>query len=110
MKRAIESDRVAFFDCDDTLILWNKVDLDLPVVTINGREFQVHTKHLQKIHDYCVMGFAVFVWSNSGYKWAAAVSEALGIEDKVISMCKPHRVFDDCSNLNDTIGSGYIKL
>jgi predicted HAD superfamily phosphohydrolase YqeG len=110
LPRVIESDRVAFFDCDDTLILWKKHDLDLPTVTINGREFQVHTKHLQKIHDYHVMGFTVFVWSNSGHKWAKAVAEALGVSEKVTCMCKPHRVFDDCTNLNDTIGSGYLKL
>lgn len=106
----LESDRVTFFDCDDTLILWKKHDLDLPTVTINGREFQVHTRHLQKIHDYHVMGFQVIIWSTSGHKWAKAVAEALEVSDKVLCMCKPHRVFDDCENLNDTIGSGYLKL
>lgn len=110
MNNVIESDRIVFFDCDDTLILWNKVDLDLPTVIINGREFQVHTKHLQKIHDYHVMGFTIFIWSNSGYKWAKTVAEALKVEDKIIAMCKPHRVFDDAKTLNDTIGHGYIKL
>lgn len=106
----IESDRVVFFDVDDTLILWKKHKSKLPTVTINGRKFQVHVKHLQKIHDYCVMGFTVFVWSNSGHKWAKAVAKALKVDNKVICMCKPHRVFDDCANLNDTIGSGYLKL
>jgi predicted HAD superfamily phosphohydrolase YqeG len=106
----IESDRVVFFDCDDTLILWKKHKSKLPTVTINGRKFQVHIKHLQKIHDYHVMGFTIFVWSNSGHKWAKAVSKALKVDKMVIAMCKPHRVFDDCRNLNDTIGSGYITL
>lgn len=110
MGQVIASDRVTFFDVDDTLILWDKISLDLPVVNINGREFQIHTKHLQKIHDYHLMGFIVFVWSNSGYKWAQTVTEALGVQDKVIAMCKPHRVFDDVKNLNDTIGHGYIEL
>lgn len=55
----IESDRTTFFDCDDTLIMWYKVKKDLPVVNINGREFQVHTKHVQKILDYHLMGFKV---------------------------------------------------
>lgn len=106
----IENDRVIMFDCDDTLILWKKHDLDLPTVIINGREFQVHKPHLQKILDYHVMGFQIFVWSNSGYKWAKTVTEALNIQDKVVAMCKPHRVFDDVKNLGDTIGHGYIEL
>lgn len=106
----IESDRVAMFDCDDTLVLWKHHDLELPTVVINGRVFQVHTKHLQKIHDYYTMGFTIFIWSNSGHKWAKTVADALGVGHMVTAMCKPHRVFDDCTDLNKTIGSGYIKL
>ena len=56
------------------------------------------------------MGFKIFVWSNSGYAWAHTVSKVLGVEDKVTSMCKPHRVFDDAKKLEDTIGYGYIKV
>lgn len=109
--KLIESDRVSFFDCDDTLIMWDKIDLDLPTVTINGRIFQIHTKHVQKILDYHTMGFITFVWSNSGHKWAESVVKALGLEDKVTYvMCKPHRIFDDVKKLEDTIGHGYIEL
>lgn len=107
----IQSDRVAFFDCDDTLILWNEVDKDLPTVSINDRKFQVHTKHVQKIKDYHTMDFYVIVWSNSGHKWAETVIKALGLEEYVDdAMCKPHRVFDDAKSLDDTIGHGYIEL
>lgn len=110
MGEVIETDRVVFFDVDDTLILWDRRDFDLPEVTINGRVFQVHSGHMKKIENYVTMDFKIFVWSNSGYKWAKKVTEALGIADKVTAMCKPHRVFDDCANLNDTIGSGYVDL
>ena len=107
----IDSDRTCFFDCDDTLIMWKKIDKDLPVVNINGRDFQVHVKHKQKIIDYHTMGFKVIVWSNSGHQWALQVVQVLDIEDKVdFVMCKPHRVFDDVQNLNDTIGHGYLDL
>lgn len=108
--QVVESDRIAFFDCDDTLILWNKIEKDLEVVTINDREFQVHEKHVQKIHDYHTMGFKVVVWSMSGHKWALAVVKALKLEDKVdFVMSKPHRCFDDVKDLKDTIKHGYLE-
>lgn len=106
----VENDRVTCFDCDDTLVLWSRVDADLPVVNINGRDFQVHTRHLQKIKDYHLMGFHVIVWSNSGHKWAETVAKAIGVFDLVTCMCKPHRVFDDCKILGDTIGHGYLPI
>lgn len=109
--QVVESDRVCFFDCDDTLILWDKIDKDLPVVNINGREFQVHTKHKQKIIDYHTMGFKVVVWSMSGHQWALFVVKALEVEDQVdFVMCKPHRVFDDVKDLKETIKHGYLDL
>lgn len=111
MFKRIESDRVTFFDVDDTLIMWNKIDLDLPIVNINGREFQVHTKHVQKIHDYHLMGFKVIVWSTSGHQWAEKVVKALHLEDKVdFVMCKPHRIFDDVKEIKDTLKHGFISL
>jgi hypothetical protein len=111
--QVIESDRVAFFDCDDTLIMWKPVEgVDLPEVVINGKKFWVHHKHLQKVHDYLCMGFTVFIWSNSGHKWARDVATNLGLEgkDNLYCICKPWRVFDDAKTLNDTIGHGYIPL
>lgn len=109
--KVIESDRTAFFDCDDTLILWKKVDKDLPTVYINDRTFQVHVAHVQKIKDYHTMGFTVIVWSNSGHKWAESVVKALGLEDKVdFAMSKPHRVFDDAADLSKTITCGYLPV
>lgn len=105
----IESDRVACFDCDDTLVLWKWHDMDLPTVVIEGREFQIHAAHLRKIHNYSILGYTIIVWSNSGYKWAQKVAEALGIDDKVIVMCKPHRCFDDAKSLDDTIKHGWLS-
>lgn len=107
----IKSDRVAFFDCDDTLIMWYKVDRTLPEVTINDRVFQVHTKHVQKIKDYNTLGWTVVVWSASGHEWAEKVVKALGLEKEVdFAMCKPHRVFDDVKEISETIKHGYIPL
>lgn len=106
----IENDRVTCMDVDDTLIFWSRVDADLPVVNINGRDFQIHTKHLQKIKDHHLMGFHVIIWSMSGHRWAHTVAKALGVESIVTCMCKPHRVFDDAKNLGDTIGHGYIPI
>lgn len=109
--RVIESDRTTFFDCDDTLIMWNRLDKELPVVTIGDREFQIHTKHVQKIKDYHLMGFIVVVWSTSGHNWAKTVVEALELEKYVdFVMCKPHRIFDDVEDISTTLKHGYIKL
>ncbi len=109
--QTINSDRVAFFDCDNTLIMWHKIDQDLPEVTINNRKFQVHTKHVQKIKDYHTLGHVVIVWSASGHEWARKVVEALGLQGYVnFAMCKPHRVFDDVKDISETIKHGYIPL
>ena len=105
----IRSDRVVFFDVDDTLIFWSDPLMDLPTISINGRTFWVHKKHVQKIRDYHLMNFKIFVWSNSGYEWAHLVCICLGVEDMVTAMCKPHRVFDDAKTLGDTIGHGWMK-
>jgi predicted HAD superfamily phosphohydrolase YqeG len=106
----IKSDRVVFFDVDDTLILWKKPEVDLPSININGKTFWIHTEHLRYIRKYHVLGFKIFVWSNSGYKWAEKVMKKLKIDKIVTAMCKPHRVFDDCKSLDDTMRHGWIKL
>lgn len=109
--KVIKSYRIVMMDTDDTIIMWKKLDLDLPIVNINGRDFQVHTKHVQKIHDYHLMGFKVIVWSTSGYQWAETVVKALGLENEVdFIMSKPHRIFDDVTEIKDTLKHGYLKL
>lgn len=109
--KVIESDRITFFDCDDTLIMWKCVNADLPTVQINDRTFQVHDKHVQKIRDYHTMGFIVVVWSMSGHKWAESVVKALGLQDCVdFAMSKPHRIFDDVKDISTTLKHGYIPL
>lgn len=109
--KVVKSDRISFFDVDDTLILWNEVDADLPIVYIGDREFQIHTGHVKKIKDHSLMGFTIVVWSNSGHKWAERIVKALGLEEYVdYAMCKPHRVFDDSKNLSDTIKHGYMPF
>lgn len=107
----LNTDRVAYFDVDNTLIIWevNQFPFTMSTVIINGREFGIHKAHLKKIKDYATMGFLVIVWSNSGHQWAKQVAEALGIEKLVYTTSKPHRVFDD-QPLNETIKSGYIEL
>lgn len=103
--KTIKSDRLAFFDCDDTLVLWPKLAKKvatysnrhkLPWVTINGKQFRVHKAHIQKMKDYHTLGFVIVVWSNSGHKWAETVVKKLKLGKYVsIVMSKPHRIFDD---------------
>jgi hydroxymethylpyrimidine pyrophosphatase-like HAD family hydrolase len=109
--QVVESDRVAFFDCDETLIFWEEQPHNLPTVIINGREFQVHNVHLDRMKRYFTMGWPVVVWSGSGYKWAKQVCEALGVADKVtLVMSKPHRIFDDQVDISKTLIHGYMPL
>ena len=96
----IKNDRTVFFDVDDTLIMWDHIDKELPIVEINNnghkRTFQVHHAHVQKIKNYSLLGMVVVVWSHSGYEWAEAVVKALDIEKHVdFAMSKPDRIFDD---------------
>lgn len=108
----IKSDRTTFFDCDDTLIMWDIAKYpNLERVNINGRLFGIHDKHVKKIEDYHTMGFTVIVWSTSGHKWAKAVVEALGLTEQVdYVMCKPHRIFDDVKEIKETLKHGYLPL
>src|SRR5208283_4395801 len=107
----VESDRTAFFDVDETLIFWTHQDADLPTVIINDREFQIHTKHIEKIRNYHIMGWVTFVWSGSGHAWAKTVVEALGLTTEVkYVMCKPHRIFDDQKDISTTLIHGFIPI
>ena len=109
--KTIESDRICFFDCDDTLIMWKPTGLDLPTIQIGGRLFEIHKGHYQKIIDYKLMGFIVIVWSTSGHKWAETVVTALDLSDTVdYCMSKPHRIFDDVKDISETLKHGYIPL
>lgn len=101
--KQIEHDNCAFFDVDDTLIMYSyplyeqdkaieiKIDDDHPSVWVVP-----HEKHIEAVRNHKAWGNGVVVWSRSGYKWAAAVVKALDLELYVdVVMAKPFYYYDD---------------
>jgi hypothetical protein len=99
--RIIDSDRTVMVDCDDTLCLWNLSDFDagdrVTIDYVNGpAEVVPHRKNINNLIKFWKLGYTVIVWSGSGYKWATAVTTALGLDDYVHTvMSKPMYYFDD---------------
>lgn len=93
-----------FFDCDDTLVMWRRPNADGSeddkVINIRFRRqnhplipHQPHIDYLKKKHSY---GCTIVVWSAGGYKWARAVTKALGLKDYVKHcISKPREYVDD---------------
>lgn len=106
------SDKVATFDVDDTLILWdedfkhndaNKIEVICPYDGTSSFHV-VHEQHLRFMRKLKARGFSIVVWSAAGTFWAEAVVKALGIEDTVdFVMSKPDKVIDDLKTPNQII-------
>ncbi len=97
----LNSNMVAYFDCDDTLVKWELADADDPSAVkfeLNDRVFykipiQVH---IDELKNQAMTGTALVVWSAGGADWAECVVKTLGLEEYVdVILCKPARVFDD---------------
>lgn len=111
----VESDNIAAFDVDDTLVMW-----DIPI----GREEEAidfdafgythrvlpHLAHIELLKEFKARGQMVIVWSQGGREWAMAVVRALGLEEYVdVVMCKPKWVIDDMPP-NAWISRSYLNL
>ena len=112
----LRSDRVCYFDVDETLILWvspeeaaqneNSIRLEH-----NGEERHIvpHSKHVQAVKDFKFRGQGVVVWSQGGYKWAAKVVQELKLEKYVdLVLCKPAWIFDD-KDPEEWLGKRYYE-
>lgn len=89
----LDNDQSVFFDCDETLILWDRKDSDL---TIEGIPVKIHERHVEELKKFKARGQLVVVWSSGGSKWARTVVETLGLRNHVdVVMAKPKWVFDD---------------
>jgi FMN phosphatase YigB (HAD superfamily) len=97
--------RWAYFDVDNTLIMWDKDfdDTQVPTVTFTDPynpkrvwQFPIHVSHVELLKIISERGDTVVVWSSAGQKWAQAVVKALKL-DKYVShiLQKPDSVFDD---------------
>ena len=92
----VDSDKVAFFDVDDTLILWDYKGEAEEYVQIGEERVVPHKKHIEILKQFHSRGQMVVVWSQGGWRWAETVVEKLGLKEYVdVVMCKPAWYFDD---------------
>lgn len=90
--KVIESEMIVYFDCDDSLVMWddkfhmpdpsNRIELEDPydqtVVYLIP-----HDRHVKLLKDYKSRGYTVIIWSAAGYRWAQVVAKALGLEEYI---------------------------
>jgi FMN phosphatase YigB (HAD superfamily) len=102
-----ESTKFVAFDCDDTLVMWDRdmmfdesakgvIEFKDPYQKDISYLLKPHKKHIQKLKGYKNSGWTVMVWSAGGWGWAKTVVETLGLEKHVdIVMSKPRYCYDD---------------
>ena len=100
----LKYDNVAYFDVDDTLILYKFPDHQLDeaiTISIADRELMTatvipHKDHIERLKLHKAWGNGVVVWSRSGWEWADAVIKALELGDYVdFIAAKPMYYYDD---------------
>lgn len=99
------STRSVWFDIDDTLVIWDwkSVSPDgegcIYIVDPNNQlscRVFVHQRHIELMKQFKVRGHHIWVWSQGGSQWAAAVCLALGLENIVDDVVdKPSWYIDD---------------
>jgi FMN phosphatase YigB (HAD superfamily) len=99
--KVIENDNCVFFDCDDTLVMWdNKYKTEENQMAFSCYEaihmLVPHWKHINHLIDLKEQGKTIVVWSAGGWEWAQEVVTTLRIEDYVDAvMAKPTAYVDD---------------
>lgn len=102
--RIIESEDIAPYDVDETLILhdltqhprYRKISVTDPVDLTKKITVRVHEPMVRLLKEQHVRGSHIIVWSRGGYRWALNVIQALKLESYVhIVMSKPLKYFDD---------------
>lgn len=102
MSKLLDFERVAYFDVDETIVLWkpadeintdNYMELKRNGVTAWGRPNQ---KIIHKMRMHKFWGDGVLVWSNSGGKFAKYICEVFEIDELVDRyQSKPFCYYDD---------------
>ena len=91
-----------FFDCDDTLVIWDKHgksnDFEAIKFTCYGKEYKLipHKPHIEALKKHKNDGYKIVVWSAGGEEWAAEVVKVLDLGDHVdCTLSKPEFYYDD---------------
>jgi len=108
----VKSQPTAFFDCDDTLVMWNLPDvtaLEDKVISIycdgNKSEVHVNQKNVDLLIKLSQRGHSIVVWSAGGSNWAEAVVRDLHLEDFVdVVTSKPSYYIDDVKDSSSWMG------
>ena len=99
----------AFFDVDDTLLLWDIPEGCEYTITVSCRGFSEllapNTYNIELLKKFATRGHSVVVWSAGGSDWAEAAVKALNLE-KYVEVCtsKPNYYIDDIANPKEWIG------
>lgn len=103
--KVITATRSVFFDVDDTLVIWDWQSVNPEgngLISITNPSCGVselvhpHLRHIELMKQFKARGHTVYVWSQGGSEWAAAVCKALGIENMVdYVLDKPNWYVDD---------------
>jgi hypothetical protein len=102
LSKLLEYERVAYFDVDETIVLWKPreealspdyVELERNGVTAYGK-LNVKIAHKMLMHKF--WGDGVVVWSNSGGKFAQYICKQFNL-DKFVDqyLSKPFCYYDD---------------
>jgi len=102
----------AYFDVDDTLIMWTRPNHDTPkhdIVEVTTRgvkdSFVVNHHNVEYLKKLSIRGHAIFVWSAGGSCWAEAVIKALKLEKYVWAVgSKPTYFVDDIKDPRQFVG------
>lgn len=114
----VECGPTAFFDCDDTLVMWDIPEghQEADRVTIKCRDFVEHlvpnTHNIDLLIKFAKRGHYVVVWSAGGSDWAEAVVKALKLEEYVeVVTAKPTYFIDDIADPSEWMGKrGYFDI
>lgn len=99
--KVIEKDKVVYFDCDETLVMWNYPlevkDCGMEFDNYGFKEWLVpNFRMMDALKKNYSQGAHIVVWSQNGYKWAKEVVTKLGLSKYVhYVQTKPDLIFDD---------------
>lgn len=104
------NENVVFYDCDDTLVMWDDKFREphkdeftgkeaIPIFDPNDRSVNYlipHQRHIELLKKHHGRGYHVVVWSGGGFEWAESVVKTLGLEEFVDDVyTKPCKFVDD---------------